>query len=270
MEEKNKEEVQQKKSKKHVKQIKGKALTAYIVIIVILALALSYGCGFLLGKGLYEATKPEEPKEETKDTTQEDLNDVKEDYDLLFGDYIRILGDYNDTNELFGRALDHITFDESMSDYSNSSFYYQGTKPAEEVEEMYEDLFGGTLDKSVKYSGICTEYSYDQDKNVYVQAKFGCDAGWGWFVKDYVYKIELDDDYAYVYSAAAIFSGIEKIEILTDKEHKYVYKEVASTDSFELDETNYESFAKYKITFKKENNDFHYVKLEKIEDGKNQ
>ena len=75
--------------KKHTKQVKGKGLTVFIIVIVLIALAITYGCGFLLGKELYdkkennEPTPVEEKTEEPDETTpideQEQEDGTKED-----------------------------------------------------------------------------------------------------------------------------------------------------------------------------------------------
>ena len=44
-------------------KVRGKALTIYIIIIVVVASAISFGSGFILGKKMYEEKKKESPKE---------------------------------------------------------------------------------------------------------------------------------------------------------------------------------------------------------------
>lgn len=44
-------------------KVRGKALTIYIIIIVVIASAISFGSGFILGKKMYEEKKKEPPKE---------------------------------------------------------------------------------------------------------------------------------------------------------------------------------------------------------------
>ena len=284
------EAVEQKpKKRKHIKTIRGRALTAYIVVIIVIALALAYGCGFLLGKEMYdkkenkdepaptEEPKKEEPKEEPKEnenvekqvTADGTIKALKDKYDMLFGDYISILGN-NDDESLTGRVLDHITFTETETDYSKTGYYFKGAKPATEVAKIYNDLFGKTFDKTANYSGICTEYKYDSKNDTIVQTKLGCDAGWGNFNEDYIYKYTEDNDYYYVYAAVANYNGIEKIDIISDKENNYIYKTVNDTDDFTLDETNYAYFAKYRVKFKKVSGNYYYYGIEKVENGKKQ
>ena len=68
-------ELKVQQESKNKKTIKGKGLKAYIIVIIIIALAITYGCGFLLGKKLYE--KENEPKESDK-SVEEQNNNVEE------------------------------------------------------------------------------------------------------------------------------------------------------------------------------------------------
>ena len=82
-------QIEEPTKKKHTKQVKGKGLTVFIIVIVLIALAITYGCGLLLGKELYdkkennEPTLVEEKNEEPDETTpideQEQEDGTKED-----------------------------------------------------------------------------------------------------------------------------------------------------------------------------------------------
>lgn len=72
----NEEVIQNEQS---AKKVNGKGHKAYIIVIVVIALAISYGCGFVLGKKLYEkdnkqdnSPKPVEQTDEKQDNNQED------------------------------------------------------------------------------------------------------------------------------------------------------------------------------------------------------
>lgn len=71
-------------------KVRGKALTIYIIIIVVIASAISFGSGFILGKKMYEEKKKEPPKEiQDKPTEEKPQNEVTDN------------GNVNDTEEIF-------------------------------------------------------------------------------------------------------------------------------------------------------------------------
>ena len=201
--------------------------------------------------------------------TPEKINNLSNKFDKLFGDYIYLLGE-NDNNSLFGRVLEwRVEFVEMENPPKDNDYaYFVGQLSLSAIENEYYNLFGEKIDISKEFEGSCAKAYYDKEQNIFIQKKYGCDAGWGWFVNGYRYKYTEDNNNAYIYAAVAVHSGIEKIDILSDPDTKTVYKTIEGSDSFEIDESNYESFAKYKITFKKVGNDYFYKSVEKIEAGK--
>lgn len=100
------EVVKEEAKKKHTKTIKGKGLTAFIIIIVVIALALCYGCGFILGKQLYEKEN-EEP--EQKETGSDNNTDKEPD-----------TGNQTDTDKIHGLANGDIdTNNDAIQEYFN-------------------------------------------------------------------------------------------------------------------------------------------------------
>lgn len=203
-------------------------------------------------------------------TVPEIINSLSSKFEKLFGDYIYVLGE-NDNKNLFGRVLEYRTnFVEIKNPPDDNDYaYFVGQLSLDYVKKEYYDLFGEELDTSVEYPGSCAKSYYDKDKNLFIQKKYGCDAGWGWNASGYRYKYTEDNNNAYIYVAVAVHSGIEKIDILTDNDTKKVYKTIeGNTDSFTIDASNYDSFAKYRVTFKKVGNDYYYKGVQKIEEGK--
>ena len=208
-------------------------------------------------------------KELEKDiVSPEIINNLSSKFDKLFGDYIYILGE-NDNKSLFGRVLEEkVKFVEMENPPEDNDYaYFVGQLALGAVEKEYYDLFGEQLDTSIEYSGSCSKAYYDENRNLFIQKKYGCDKGWGWYVNGYRYKYTEDKNNAYIYVATAVYSGIGKVDVISDSDTNKVYKTIES-DSFTIDESNYDSFAKYKVTFKKDGNNYFFKSVEKIEEGK--
>lgn len=60
------------------KTVKGKKLSAFIIAIIVIALAISYGSGFILGKILYEKKDKIIVKEQVNDKDDNQNDDNKE------------------------------------------------------------------------------------------------------------------------------------------------------------------------------------------------
>ena len=307
MEEENKNEIQETKQEEvHTeKEIKKKNNKVVLIILCIALFMVGIGVGLLLTnvfnskseekknnnqteeKETNSNIENEEKKETTSDKeTSNPNNDMKDDdereiseekiintlstkFTKLFGDYINILGQ-NDKSSLFGRYLEwRASFNEIKDPPQNGDYaYYVGELPYDTVNKDYYDLFGENIEKNTAFEGTCANTKYNSDNNSFVIRKLGCDAGWGWFVRNYNYKYTEDKNNVYIYTAVAVYSGMDEIEILTDQDTKKVYKVIKNSEDFHLDETNYESFAKYRITFKKADNNYYYTGIEKIENGK--
>ena len=306
MEEENKNDEQKIEQEEKVEltnveaKVQHKNNKIFVIILCIILFVAGIGVGLLVtnlfsGKSDVKDKKEEPIENENKnDKEQQDINDNKNEnkekeeigeknitsqetinllstkYNKLFGDYINIRGQ-NDPASLFGRYLEwRATFNELKDppqDEENRYAYYVGELPFDTVNKEYFDLFGINIDKNETFQGSCATTKYNADRDSFIIRKNGCDAGWGWFVRNYNYKYTEDNNNAYIYTAIAVYSGIEEVTILTDEDLKKEYTTVKSTEDFTLDETNYQKFAKYKITFKKDENDYHFVKIEKIEDG---
>lgn len=64
------------------KTVKGKKLSAFIIVIIVIALAISYGSGFILGKILYEKKDKiiiKEQENDKEDNQKDENNEDKED-----------------------------------------------------------------------------------------------------------------------------------------------------------------------------------------------
>ena len=203
-------------------------------------------------------------------TSPEIINNLTNKFDKLFGDYINVLGE-NDKQNLFGRVLEwRVKFTEMENPPKDNDYaYYVGQLSLNAVDQEYYNLFGEKIDTSIEYQGVCSKAFYDKNSNLFIIKKYGCDAGWGWNVEGYRYKYTEDKNNAYIYVATAVHSGIESVRILSDNDTEKVYKtNDGSSKQFKLDESNYESFAKYKVTFKKDGQNYYYVGVQKIEEGK--
>lgn len=287
------------KKRKHIKTIRGKALTAYIVVIIVIALALSYGCGFLLGKELYDKKEKnedtvapteeqqkdnqDEPKEENDpiennpvekpvETPKQDLETAKKKMNETYNKL------YNENNfGIFGLEL---TQDNKLSLLLDSLEFTNNKLSEEVVKNEYKKMYGDTLTSNPKeLNGIntCSLYKYNSSTKEYTSTTQGCDMGWGWHLYSYVYKHEVDGNNAYLYTSIAVEDGFgdttNPAKIYTDfdepYEEKYLFTTISTgARSFVLDQSNYANFAKYKFTFSFDNNEYHFKKIEKIENGK--
>ena len=128
------------------------------------------------------------------------------------------------------------------------------------VKKLYKETFGEELDSSIKIpEDIKDSFYYSDEYGVYV-----INSGFGGACLDgsitYDYKYTEDSANVYIYSAHAYY-----------KTCPYeVYKDFDKTEKYETDkiirisENNYEDFYNYKITYKKDGNNYIFAKIEKI------
>ncbi len=178
------EEVKKENEKKEKiggkKIVKGKKLSAFIVIIIIIALAISYGSGFILGKILYEKKdkiiikeqvndKKDNQNDENKEETEKNIipytdrfamRKVYEDLDF----YLIDNGDLYYTNSDFVLTHSGCLYDSTNEyckfnkDYGNKMTKVEGISNVKRVK-MYNRP--GATDESFQY------YAITEDGNVY-------------------------------------------------------------------------------------------------------
>lgn len=129
------------------------------------------------------------------------------------------------------------------------------------VKELYKNTFGTDLNVNTPFPETIKEsFYYNDEYKVYViNGGFGgaCSEG----TKTYDYDYKEDNNNIYVYTSVAFYKGCPQ-EIFKDIEFKEQYS--TTEESFDLNEKNYNEFYKYKITYKKNNNNYIFEKIEKI------
>lgn len=160
--------------------------------------------------------------------------------------------------------------DEALKEHS----YISETK----VNEFSKKMFGSTITKPEKIES-CPSYFYDAKNKNYNRPSPRCGGTSPDSVKSYKSKFEEEGNEAHVYVSFAylVLSGTNSVldtytvykdfdildKSLGKVEYKEKYKEkVTSPDLFILDKKNYQDFSEYKFTFKKANNNYHFVKVE--------
>lgn len=162
------------------KTVKGKKLSAFIIAIIVIALAISYGSGFILGKILYEKKDKIIVKEQVNDKDDNQNDDNKEESkkdivpytdkfamrkvyeDLDF--YLIDNGDLYYTNSDFVLTHSGCMFDSTNEyckfnkDYGNKMTKVEGISNVKRVK-MYNKP--GATDESFQY------YAITEDGNVY-------------------------------------------------------------------------------------------------------
>ncbi len=130
-----------------------------------------------------------------------------------------------------------------------------------DVKDLYSKTFGGELDVNTSLpEDLKNNFYYNAEYDVYV-----INAGFGGSCTDstltYDYKYTEDFKHVYVYSAMAYQANCPyEIYKENDKQNKYEY----DGNEFMLDETNYKDFNQYKITYLKNNENYVFDKIEKI------
>jgi hypothetical protein len=131
------------------------------------------------------------------------------------------------------------------------------------VKELYTNVYGGNLDISTTFpEGIKDSFYYNQEYNVYVvNAGFGGTCGE--YTKSYDYDYKEDPTHLYVYSTFAYYECIGG--------NNTIYKDFMKTENystsdsdFVLNDSNYEQFHHYKITYLKKGDNYIFDKIEII------
>lgn len=130
------------------------------------------------------------------------------------------------------------------------------------VKELYSGLYGGNIDTSITFpSGVKEHFAFNSEYNVYVVS-----TGFGGTCMDhsqtYDYAFKEDSNNLYVYSSFAYESNCPR-EVYKDLEKTEKYSTTAD-ESFTLDESNYEQFHHFKITYTKKGDNYIFDKIEKI------
>lgn len=157
------------------KTVKGKKLSAFIIVIIVISLAISYGSGFILGKILYEkkdkiiVKEQVNDKDDIKEESKKDtvpytdkfaMRKVYEDLDF----YLIDNGDLYYTNSDFVLTHSGCMFDSTdeyckfNKDYGNKMKKVEGISNVKRVK-MYNKP--GATDESFQY------YAITEDGNVY-------------------------------------------------------------------------------------------------------
>lgn len=128
------------------------------------------------------------------------------------------------------------------------------------VKGLYSDVFGGNLDTNISFpETIKEQFYYNQEYDLYViNTGFGGSCVDGTITYDYKYME--DSENVYVYSTYAYYKNCP-YEVFKDLN---MTEKVEGDNSFELNNDNYESFNKYKITYKKDGNKYIFKNIELI------
>ena len=133
----------------------------------------------------------------------------------------------NEEKCLVDKPIEEIIDEKTINDY-----VVNDEKIIKELEEKVDNI--DILARELKEKYI---YNYLEDtKNYYVLVAYGC------------YEINGDNKIVY-----------------TSLDKKDIYKEYSKKEQFELDDSNYNDFGKYKVTFSKDGNDISFKSLERIE-----
>ena len=225
-----------------------------------------------------ENTEKEEKTENLNISEEEIKTQINDIYNKL---YTKVaMGMFNglDNNNKLALVLDKLEFENPHSSGENSyNDLYDISIDA--VKKAYYDIYGEELIDYISTEAIshCAYYRYDEDTSRYIKSVSPCDIGMGWLNGDYIYNYEITEDEAYIYTAINIYNGVEGYYIVTDndcRDKNHYYEECIFTTNdihkepqFKLDETNYQFFSKYKLSFKRQDDKYYLKKVEKIENG---
>lgn len=132
------------------------------------------------------------------------------------------------------------------------------------VEIAYKKLFGTSLKKSEHqgFNSTCPMFVYDETNQKYYAAS-ECGGTSAYSIETYLNRVTVKGDEAYAYvSLAAIDS--EKGIIYTDYARTKQHSTVETIMGKVINKDNYKEFGEYKYTFKKDNNNFYFAKLERL------
>lgn len=124
----------------------------------------------------------------------------------------------------------------------------------EELENVYYDFWGEKVPEH-KTQQLDVRYVYIKDLNIYLVINNAGDSVIVDVVESYDYTVTEDDYNYYLYTAFGVISPAGNVynDLSTyySSEDKKEYTTVGEDENFEINDTNYEEFSKYRITFKK-------------------
>ncbi len=168
----------------------------------------------------------------------------------------------------YPNIVDYILEQSPYQSYNRITLKYANSK---EATDIYKSLFGENIEniKSLNIDKIVYLEKYDMLIDV-LETDNGCSNGC--FYKDYKYydTFEEDDNYYYVTIRHATTDGISIYRSFLDKWNNNPFYTCPdnkifcdSIDTFKIISKNKDEFEKFKITFKKSNNDFYLEKIER-------
>jgi len=126
----------------------------------------------------------------------------------------------------------------------------------DKVEKNYYDLFG-TKPKHQDF-GRCPDYFYDETNKVYYVGG-SCGGLSGVENLIYINKIVEKGNEYYAYVSYGKNAG----DIYSSYDQKNVVKKITGDEEYKIDETNYDKFSEYKVTFIREDSNYFYKSIER-------
>jgi hypothetical protein len=265
------------------------------IILIVLLVLIAGGFAvwyFVLGGNDKKSSKNEEPKQEEKkeDKTNTEIEEkinlseeeiktqINDIYHKLFTNESMGMFDGLDNKKKLALVLDKLEFENPHAS-EGESYNNLSDISIDEVKKAYYDVYGEELTDFISTEAIshCSYYRYDEEINRYIRSDSACGGAIGWYIVDYIYNYEIIGNEAFLYTSIAVFDGLDGHHVFTDNDCRdsvdYTYKDeclftINENSQFKLDETNYQSFAKYKISFERQNDNYYLKKVEKIENGK--
>ena len=134
------------------------------------------------------------------------------------------------------------------------------------INNDYRYIFGTTISNYMDISS-CPSYYYDSVNKVYFS--YGqCGGLDPASILTYINKLSTNGNDVYVYVSVGKMSFIEetlpnaKYNIYSDYEEKNKLQEI-NESKYIIDESNYDKFSEYKLTFTKDGNDYYYKSIER-------
>ena len=299
MEEKNTEEKEVVVKKKN-----NWLFTLFACVMTAIIVALAMNLGQKASKIVDPDTstsKTEEKKEESSNTqtesnVQSNSNVVVEEKDITsaetkasFSKYISILEDnimykFKDVQAF---SLYYTKNSLNASQIPDSSKFFtivmsenRKRTDSDEIEWSYDaqpilnqvrSLYGEDVQLYKGDISACPHTEYNSSTNKY-DVMAACGYTLMPYIKSYIYKITEKEDNVYVYVSTVKFdynatpgSSTVTKSVYFDPEETKEYKVIKDVEEFNLDETNYDSFTKFKYTFAKNTDGtYKFVSIERI------
>ena len=133
-----------------------------------------------------------------------------------------------------------------------------------DVTKAIKSIFGKDFTPQ-KYYQYCPVIGLNKEGDLYYLMR-NCEGTVHDEEMTYIYQITEKDGRCFVYIAYGIFVNNQGSYVLyTDSDTQKKYNGEATYGKFDIKDTNYKDFSKYKITFEKNGNDYIFSKIEKIE-----